>query len=108
MAPVWTQGVSCLYHPLTFGSLVDAVVRRVSGKSVARILAGEISAPLGLDFWIGLPPEEEPRVAPHVQAEPALTREQFTGLLDSVGVDTGARLLNLRRPTGSRCCGPDR
>ena len=57
MAPVWTPGASCHYHPITYGSLLDEVVRRVTGKSVAQVFAEEIAAPLGLDFWIGLPAE---------------------------------------------------
>ena len=68
MAPVWTPGASCQYHPITYGSLLDAVVRRVAGKSVGQVFAEEIAAPLDLDFWIGLPAEQEPRVAPALLA----------------------------------------
>jgi CubicO group peptidase (beta-lactamase class C family) len=32
-------------------------VRRVSGRSLGRWFAEEIAAPLGLDLWIGFPPE---------------------------------------------------
>jgi CubicO group peptidase (beta-lactamase class C family) len=48
---------------MTFGWLVGEVIRRVSGRSVARFFREEIGAPLGLDFWIGLPAELEDRVA---------------------------------------------
>ena len=92
MEPVWRPGASCHYHPITYGSLLDAVVRRVSGKSVSQLLAEEISGPLGLDFWIGLPEAEDHRVAPHFQAGPALTAEQITGLLTGFGVDVTSRL----------------
>jgi CubicO group peptidase (beta-lactamase class C family) len=92
MTPVWTPGASCHYHPITYGSLLDALVRRVSGKSVARHLADEISGPLGLDFWIGLPLEEEARVAPHFQPTPGFTNEQITALLAGFGIDTTTRL----------------
>ena len=92
MAPLWEPGASCHYHPITYGSLLDAVVRRVSGKSVSQLLAEEISGPLGLDFWIGLPLEEDWRVAPHFQLTPGLTSEQITALLTGFGIDTNTRL----------------
>ena len=92
MTPVWAPGASCHYHPITYGSLLDAVVRRVTGKSVARVLAEEISGPLGLDFWIGLPLEEDARVAPHFQLTPGLTADQIAALLTGMGIDTNTRL----------------
>jgi len=92
MAPVWAPGASCHYHPITYGSLLDGLVRRVTGKSVSQLLAEEISGPLGLDFWIGLPLEEDVRVAPHFQPTPGLTAENIAALLSSVGVDLETRL----------------
>src|SRR3984957_9365080 len=53
MEPVWTPGASCHYHPITYGSLLNEVVRRVTGKRVAQLFAEEIAGPLGLSFWIG-------------------------------------------------------
>ena len=47
----------------TFGWLVGELIRRVDGRTVGAFLREEIAAPLGLDFWIGLPEEIEPRVA---------------------------------------------
>jgi CubicO group peptidase (beta-lactamase class C family) len=38
-------------------------VRRVDGRSVGTFFAEEVAAPLGLELWIGLPPQLEPRVA---------------------------------------------
>ena len=92
MAPVWAPGASCHYHPITYGSLLDGLVRRVTGKSVSRLLAEEISGPLGLDFWIGLPIEEDGRVAPHFQLTQGLTADQITALLTAMGIDTNTRL----------------
>jgi CubicO group peptidase (beta-lactamase class C family) len=60
--PNWTPGSAHGYHALTFGWLVGEVVRRVSGRSLGRFFRDEIAVPLGLDFWIGLPEELEPRV----------------------------------------------
>ena len=62
-APAWEPGTAHGYHAVTFGNLVGEVVGRVTGESIGtyfRELAGD---PLGLDFWIGLPEEHEPRVA---------------------------------------------
>jgi CubicO group peptidase (beta-lactamase class C family) len=62
-APSWEPGTQQGYHAVTYGYLVGEVVRRVSGKSVGAYFRDEIGDPLGLDFWIGLPAEHEPRVA---------------------------------------------
>ncbi len=63
MAPLWEPGSRCVYHPVTFGHLLGEVVRRVTGRSVGRFIAEEIAAPLGLSFYVGLPAEQEHRVA---------------------------------------------
>lgn len=61
--PFWAPGSTLAYHALTFGWLCDGLVRRVDGRSVGRFFADEVARPLGLDVWIGLPAELEPRVA---------------------------------------------
>ncbi len=92
MAPVWQPGASCHYHPITYGSLLDGLVRQVTGKSVSQTFAEQIAGPLGLDFWIGLPAEQELRVAPHFQTTPGFTTEQITALLTGMGIDVTTRL----------------
>ena len=62
-APRWEPGTAHGYHPLTYGWLVGEVVRRVAGATVGRFLAEEVTGPLGLDLWIGLPPEREASLA---------------------------------------------
>ena len=57
------------YHALTYGWLGGELVRRVTGRSIGEFVASEIVAPLGVDFWIGLPEEHEHRVA-HLMAHP--------------------------------------
>ena len=69
--PFWEPGTCNGYHMITFGWLVGEVVRRVSGKSLGRFFADEIAGPLGLDFWIGLPHAQEPRLAPSIPFAPA-------------------------------------
>jgi CubicO group peptidase (beta-lactamase class C family) len=61
--PMWEPGTAHGYHAVTYGNLVGEVVRRVSGKSLGQFFADEIAGPLGLDFWIGLSPEQEARVS---------------------------------------------
>ncbi|MBN9512499.1 MAG: beta-lactamase family protein [Alphaproteobacteria bacterium] len=64
--PFWHPGTRNGYHGFTFGWTVGEMVRRVSGKSLGTFFRDEVAGPLGLDFWIGLPEEMEPRVAPIV------------------------------------------
>ena len=68
--PVWEPGTAHGYHALTYGHLVGEVVRRVTGRSVGRFFAEEVAGPLGLDFFIGLPEEHEPRVSRLIQQAP--------------------------------------
>src|SRR5690606_34631711 len=58
------------YHALMFGWLVGEIVERISGRSIGRFFREEVAEPLGLDFWIGLPEEHEPRVAPMIMPPP--------------------------------------
>lgn len=62
--PLWDPGTAHGYHAVTFGWLVGEVVRRVSGRSVGTFVAEELAGPLGLDLWVGLPEEQQHRVAP--------------------------------------------
>ncbi|MEU2266621.1 serine hydrolase domain-containing protein [Streptomyces olindensis] len=61
-APVWEPGTDHGYHALTYGWLVDELVRRVTGQGTGEWLAEEITGPLGLDLWLGLPASESGRV----------------------------------------------
>ncbi len=64
MTPLWEPGTSHGYHAVTYGWLVGEVVRRITGKSLGTFFADEVAGPLGLEFWIGLPDEQQARVAP--------------------------------------------
>jgi CubicO group peptidase (beta-lactamase class C family) len=69
--PAWDPGSQHGYHATTYGWLVGEVIRRIAGKSVGTYFRENVAEPLGLDFWIGLPASEEPRVAPLTQMFPA-------------------------------------
>lgn len=68
--PVWTPGTAHGYHGRTWSWLVGEVIRRVSGRMPGRFFADEIAAPLGLDFFIGLPACERGRVSRMVHRKP--------------------------------------
>ncbi|WGD42446.1 serine hydrolase domain-containing protein [Streptomyces cathayae] len=61
-APLWEPGTDHGYHALTYGWLLDGLVRRVTGQGAGEWIADRIAAPLGLDLWLGLPDAEAHRV----------------------------------------------
>ncbi|MFE1952239.1 serine hydrolase domain-containing protein [Streptomyces sp. NPDC059524] len=70
--PVWPPGTAHGYHGRTWGWLVGEVIRRVSGRTPGRFFADEIAAPLGLDFFIGLPANERHRVSRMAYRKPTV------------------------------------
>ncbi|GAA2830577.1 serine hydrolase domain-containing protein [Crossiella cryophila] len=67
--PNWEPGTAHGYHGVTYGWLVGEVIRRATGRTVGTILAEDVAKPLGLDLWIGLPKEQEPRVGKFIEAD---------------------------------------
>ena len=63
-APLWTPGQAMAYHPVTFGTLLDEIVKRATGRSIAYHVRALIAEPLGLDLWMGLPETMTHRVVP--------------------------------------------
>ncbi len=61
-APAWEPGTDHGYHALTYGWLLDELVRRVTGRWAGEWIAAEIAGPLGADLWLGLPDAEAGRV----------------------------------------------
>jgi CubicO group peptidase (beta-lactamase class C family) len=57
--PLWQPGTRQGYHAWTFGWCEGEVLRRVDpqGRSLGRFFADEVAAPLGIEFYIGLPDE---------------------------------------------------
>lgn len=62
-APLWEPGTGHGYHPRTYGFLLDEVVRRMSGIPLGNYWERVFRGPMELEFWIGLPSEQLPRVA---------------------------------------------
>jgi CubicO group peptidase (beta-lactamase class C family) len=64
--PAWKPGTRQGYHALTIGWYEGELIRRVDpqGRSLGRFFADEVAAPLGLEFYFGLPGDLPPeRVA---------------------------------------------
>lgn len=55
--PAWAPGTRHGYHTMTVGLYMQELIRRVDPdhRSLGRFFHDEIAAPLGLDFYIGLP-----------------------------------------------------
>jgi CubicO group peptidase (beta-lactamase class C family) len=73
--PLWPPGTAHGYHARTFGFLLDELVRRIAGTSVASYWRRTFAEPLRLDFWIGLPAELNDRVATIYAAKAGKTPE---------------------------------
>lgn len=57
--PAWEPGTRQGYHALSLGWYESELIRRVDPqhRSLGRFFAEEVAAPLGLEFYFGLPPE---------------------------------------------------
>jgi CubicO group peptidase (beta-lactamase class C family) len=85
--PLWKPGTEHVYHAVTFGFLVGELVRRITGKSLGTFFAEEVAAPLGLSAWIGLPEEQEGRLARLEYAAPFSLEEMIAGMSENLGLD---------------------
>ncbi|NUW36251.1 beta-lactamase family protein [Nonomuraea sp. SMC257] len=71
--PFWEPGTGYGYHAFVIGALAGEVVRRVTGRTLQEVYEERVRAPHGLDFYLGLPEEQEARYVP---VRPLLPREQ--------------------------------
>jgi CubicO group peptidase (beta-lactamase class C family) len=99
-APHWPAGARSGYHGLTIGPLGDGLFKRVVGKTVGQYFRDEIAGPCGVDFHIGLPQQEEGRVAEivHDGNPQSGGRETFNEfqILAQVHVPVSAGIANTR------------
>ncbi len=68
-APLWEPGTQVAYHAITYGYMMTEIILRATGKSMGQLIHENISMPLDLDIFLGLPAELEGRVAPVFRAE---------------------------------------
>jgi CubicO group peptidase (beta-lactamase class C family) len=102
--PIWEPGTRHGYHALTYGWLAGELVRRVDGRTIGQYFAEEVAGPLGLDFWIGLPESEEPRVA--LLALPLLVPDPETIAVIMKIVGPGTMGFNALSMSGVMLSGP--
>ena len=77
-APNWEPGTAHGYHSRSFGWIIGELIRRVSGlPSPGAYIAQHIVEPLGLDFFLGVPDEEDARVATLYPAPNADALDEF-------------------------------
>lgn len=62
-APLFEPGTDHVYQAVTFSWTFGEIVRRITGDTIGAYVATELAGPLGLELWIGLPPELEGRVS---------------------------------------------
>lgn len=91
--PKFAIGSTHGYQAVTFGWLAGELVRRVDGRLVDVFVQEEIAGPLGVEFYIGLPAEEQARVG-RLMAHPLpkLPPDQAALLLEQSGPGTNADL----------------
>ena len=89
--PLWPPGTAHGYHARTFGFLLDELVRRIAGKTLSQYWREVFAHPLNLDLWIGLPEEENARVATVYAAKSGRPPEPKKFYLDLVTPGTLAR-----------------
>jgi CubicO group peptidase (beta-lactamase class C family) len=68
--PYWRPGTAFGYHALVIGALTGEVVRRVTGRSIQEHYDERVRKPFGLDFYLGLPEELEPRFLTTLPMQP--------------------------------------
>lgn len=76
--PYWRPGTAFGYHALVAGALIGEVVLRATGRSIQQHFEERVRAPYGLDFYLGLPSEQEPRFLTTLPMRP--TAEQSAQL----------------------------
>jgi CubicO group peptidase (beta-lactamase class C family) len=86
--PFWEPGTGYGYHAFVIGALTGEVVRRAAGTSIQALFEELVRAPYGLDLYLGLPEELEPRYErvramnpTRAQAESAVGPADATSLL---------------------------
>lgn len=93
MRPYWPPGSAYLYHFITYGFLIGEVVRRATGKTIGRQFAELVAEPLGLDLWIGLPQDQQHRVAPHLAPTARQSRADVLKTFAALGIHPDNHLI---------------
>ncbi len=99
-APLLTVEAGPAYGPRVFGFILDEILRRLSGgEALADYWRRVFAEPLGIDLWIGLPENQNDRVAtilPPRAGKPAAGGELFARAFIDPGSLTRRAFSNLR------------
>lgn len=68
--PWWEPGTASGYHMISYGHLLDGLVRGATGRTLAEQFRSLVAEPLGADFHLGVPDEVLPRCADLVPPPP--------------------------------------
>lgn len=79
--PHWEPGTAAGYHAVLWGYFPGELALRVTGQTLGAILASRIAAPLGADFFLGLPTAEHGRVADLVGPNHARKQPDLAALM---------------------------
>ncbi|WHX15866.1 serine hydrolase domain-containing protein [Streptomyces malaysiensis subsp. malaysiensis] len=69
-APWWEPGTASGYHVATYGTLIDELVRRVTGAPLNDLITGELAVALDADIQLGARETDWTRIAPIVSPPP--------------------------------------
>ncbi|WP_062293046.1 serine hydrolase domain-containing protein [Demequina phytophila] len=59
--PLWRPGSSFGYHGITIGNLASELIFRATGRTLHEVYEQDVRSVLGVDFYLGLPPELDHR-----------------------------------------------
>jgi CubicO group peptidase (beta-lactamase class C family) len=79
--PHWEPGTAAGYHAVLWGYFPGELALRVTGRTLGAILASRIAAPLGADFFLGLPTAQHGRVADLVGPNHARKQPDLAALM---------------------------
>lgn len=99
-APTWQPGRQFGYHALTIGIIMEELCRRTAGKTLQEVYEQRIRAPFGVDFFLGLPAEQESRYRNVIYSagpeQPWLDPLSLEGLNSNAPLSTIMELPNIR------------
>ena len=85
--PYWRPGTAFGYHALVIAALSGEVVRRATGQTIAEHFATRVREPHAVDFYLGLPQDQEARF---LSAQPMLATPERLAALAATATGPGS------------------
>jgi CubicO group peptidase (beta-lactamase class C family) len=85
--PYWRPGTAFGYHALVVAALSGEVVRRATGRTIQEHYAERVRDPYQVDFYLGLPEDQESRFVP---AQPMLATPERLAELAADATDASS------------------